>query len=167
MYLTTITQWAAVLPSMKSSRDKGLEVTPGGTSFTCREVLRMPAEVNTGDRRTSLSALVQLQAGMNVSDAFPIYPVPQGYRDPLASGNAAVRQAAQAAENEITPKVVMQYLENLTTSFPTRSATNSTATEQVETWLRGLCCVEWFCVVQFCSSLGVPHWKHDKAISHT
>lgn len=93
--------------------------------------------VNTGDRRTSLSALVQLQAGMNVSDAFPIYPVPQGYRDPLASGNAAVRLAAQAAENEITPKVVMQYLENLTTSFPTRSATNSTATEQVETWLRG------------------------------
>jgi Zn-dependent M28 family amino/carboxypeptidase len=85
-----------------------------------------------GDRRGALSQVHQLKHGMRLEEGYPIYELDAEYKNPL---DQTGQDLEKAGVDEMTPKLAMDYLSKLT-AFPTRSYSNSTASGQVEHWLK-------------------------------
>jgi len=104
---------------------------PGGPSLLQQSV------PTSGDRRESMSALVQLTNGVRVSSGFPEYKVTSGYKSPLtANGQAKEREAVEL----VTKEVFQSFLENLTSlgppGLPTRSYKNPSASKAAQEFLK-------------------------------
>lgn len=92
--------------------------------------------LHTGDRKTSVSRLSQLQTRATLHTRFPHYSMKKSYVDPIAAlGEQSVKVVARAGA-KITSDSVMENVREVS-SFFTRSAENATATAEVESWLRG------------------------------
>lgn len=106
---------------------------PGGPSLLQQSI------PTSGDRRESMSALVQLANGVQVSSGFPEYKVSSGYKSPLtAAGQAKEKEAAE----HVTKEVFLSFLENLTSlpgpsgGQPTRSYSNPSASKAAQEFLK-------------------------------
>jgi len=107
---------------------------PGGPSLLQQSI------PTSGDRRESMSSLVQLTNGVQVSSGgFPEYKVTGGYKNPLtAAGQAKEKEAAE----HVTKEVFLSFLENLTSlpgpagGLPTRSYSNPSASKAAQEFLK-------------------------------
>jgi len=86
----------------------------------------------SGDRRTAVSALLQLRGGEVLRNAFPAYVADAKYEDPL---NASSKELELSAVQLITEDAVQQYLAGLL-SYPTRSWSNDDQSEKVQEYLQ-------------------------------
>lgn len=108
-YYHAVGYHSAVTPDLKEHWVGGqgmnhLFYLPEGPSMLRRDV-------HTGDRRTALSALVQLKAGMVIPETFPQYMLSSSYAHPLsATGQAAEKTAVDM----VTEEGVMSFLRNFT-----------------------------------------------------
>jgi hypothetical protein len=86
----------------------------------------------SGDRRASFSRLNRLRHGTVLASGYPPFDLLADYVNPLDNTQKALEKAGVDA---ITPESSMGFLKKLT-DFPTRSYSNSTASNQVEHWLK-------------------------------
>jgi len=83
-----------------------------------------------------VTALVQLQNRASLDTQFPNYQLKSTYVDPITLLGTEVANILQQADKKVTSESVMENVRQIS-SFYTRSASNATATAQVESWLRG------------------------------
>jgi len=86
----------------------------------------------SGDRRTAVSALLQLRGGEVLRNTFPPYVADADYQDPL---DASARDLEASAVQLITADTVQQYLTGLL-NYPTRSWSNDDQSGKVQAFLQ-------------------------------
>lgn len=102
---------------------------PGGAS-----TLKVPAG---NDRRHSFSSLIQLQDGMRMSNAFPVYSRKNDYRHPLDREGQDAERAAAAALDEAMMKEHYNGIVGIGDgSFKTRSYRNPEAQAAAQDFLK-------------------------------
>jgi Zn-dependent M28 family amino/carboxypeptidase len=93
---------------------------------------RVSQQSRSGDRRSALSAIKQLKSGTVLSSEFPAYTLKEDYVHPLDEAGQELEKAAVA---DVTPESTMDFLTKIT-QFPTRSYSNSAASDKVEHFLK-------------------------------